>query len=131
VSVAVSSANDLANTALTAYVDATNAIVAGTAAPETIREVTSPAWADEEIAGFAVATAIDSGSETPIAVTQSDVARIRGGSSVVDVTLHVCFAAHGVATLASVRLVPRAGALVVDSIRPWEDSTWCEPSSPL
>ncbi len=126
-SVSVANAESVATAALTAYVARTNEIVSGDAAPESIAEVTSAAWSTEEIAGFAALSAIGSTVPPTVAVSQFEVARVRGAVSVVDVFLHVCFDGGGVSTLATVHLVPRAGTLVVDNIRPWEDASWCEP----
>ena len=113
--------------ALGTYVDTTNAIVAGEASPESVADVTSSTWATEELAGFAALDALDSGPQPTISVSKAEVARVRGTVAVVDVLLHVCFDGGGNLTLATLRLVPRDGVLVVDHIRPWEDSTWCEP----
>lgn len=129
VSVRTDSAPALALSAVTAYVERLNAIEAGDSPPESIAEVTSGPWSVEEIAGFAAASVIDAQSPPRIDVGRIEIARVRGRAVVVDVLMHVCFVANDTSTLTSVRLVPRTGTLVVDEIRPWEDSTWCVPSS--
>jgi hypothetical protein len=131
VSVTTESVPELAAAAIDRYVARTNAILAGAAKPESIAEVTSSAWAAEEIAGYAVATAIDSSAGTAIRSTKSEIARVRGTVAVIDVTMHVCFSSAYSVTLVSMQLAPRDGTLVVDSIRPWEDSTWCTPAEQL
>jgi hypothetical protein len=128
VSVTTESVPELAATAIDRYVAQTNAILTGEAKPESIAEVTSGTWAAEEIAGYAVATALEPSVNPTLHSTKSEIARVRGTVTVVDVTMHVCFASANSLTLVSVRLVPREGSLVVDSIRPWEDSTWCAPT---
>lgn len=127
VSVSADTAPALAVTAMTAYVERLNAIEAGELAPESIADVTSEQWSAEEMAGFAAASVMDAHDPPHIDLGRIEVARVRGRAVVVDVLAHVCFVADGTSTLTSVRLVPRIGQLVVDDIRPWEDSTWCAP----
>lgn len=131
VSVRTDTAPALAIAAVTGYVERLNAIDAGESAPESIAEVTSEQWSAEEMAGFAAASVMDAHDPPRIDLGRIEVARVRGRAVVVDVVVHVCFLADGTSTLTSVRLVPRTGTLVVDDIRPWEDSTWCAPPAQL
>lgn len=126
----VTTIDEAVSTALERYVDVSNLIASdGGARPERIESVTTPAWAVEEKAGYRVLAALDPETATTIDIVKTEIAFVRGVHVVVDAYVHVCFRGGEQVTLATVRLVPVDGDLVVDNIEAWEESMWCGVAS--
>lgn len=128
-SVAVIDVEILVGNLLTEYVEHTNDIIRG-GDPESMREVTTPEWAIEELKGFDALRAM--GVEAPLAsVTRFEVTATRGRNVLVDAIVAVCFGGGSEPRGVSMHAIPRNGDLVVSAITPWEDSSWCTASPSL
>lgn len=131
-SVAVTDLELRAAQTLEGYIETSNHIAenhgAGASAMD---EWTTPDWAIEERAGFAALSALPETDVPPrITLGRWEVAAERGRTVLVDALVHACLAMDASPVLVSIRLIPRAGSLVIDDVRPWEDSTWClEPAA--
>jgi len=128
--VLVSDAEELIATTLDAYIDVTNRIVSGDAPIEEINDLTTTEWAVEETNGFAALEALG-GKAVTVSMTRWQLTAMRGRHTVVDAVVSACLGGAASQTHVTVHLMPRVGALVIDEISPWEDSTWCAVSSSL
>jgi hypothetical protein len=129
-SVLVADAEALIGLALDTYIDVTNRIVSGDAPAEAIDDLTTPEWAIEEANGFAALNALG-GRAAPVAMTRWQLTAMRGRHTFVDALVSACLGGVTTQTHVTVRMVPRDGAIVIDEISPWEDSTWCAVSPSL
>ena len=112
------------------YVEITNHIVSGDAPVATINDLTTPEWAIEESNGFAALTALGPNAAT-VSMSRWQLTAMRGRHTVVDALVSACLGSATTQFHVTVRLIPRNGALVIDEISPWEDSTWCTVSPSL
>jgi len=129
-SVLTSDAEALIGLTLDSYIDVTNQIVSGDAPVAAINDLTSPDWAIEEANGFAALDALGANAAT-VSMTRWQVTTMRGNHTFVDALVSACLGGAASQTHVTVRLMPRDGALVIDEISPWEDSTWCAVSPSL
>ena len=123
-SVLVSDAETLVEETLKDYIDVTNQIVAGDLPVSAINELTTPEWAIEEASGFAALDVLD-GNEPTVSMARWQLTAMRGRHTLVDALVSACLGSATTQMHVTVRLVPRDGAIVIDEISPWEDSTWC------
>jgi hypothetical protein len=129
-SVLTSDAEELIGETLNDYVEVTNQIVSGNAPVEAMNDLTTPEWAIEEAAGFAALDALD-GNVPTVSMARWQLTAMRGRHTLVDALVSACLGSTTTQLHVTVRLVPRDGAIVIDEISPWEDSTWCAVSPSL
>jgi hypothetical protein len=129
-SVLVTDAEALIGSTLDTYIDVTNRIVSGDAPAEAIDNLTTPEWAIEEANGFAALNALG-GKAATVAMTRWQLTAMRGRHTVVDALVSACLGSVATQTHVTIRMVPRDGAIVIDEISPWKDSTWCAVSPSL
>ncbi len=123
-SVLVADAETLIESTLDEYIFVTNRIVSGDTPADAINDLTTPEWAIEEANGFLALDALG-GKAEPVVMTRWQLTAMRGRHTFVDALVSTCLGSATVQTHATVRMVPRDGAIVIDEISPWEDSTWC------
>jgi hypothetical protein len=123
-SVLVADAETLIESTLDEYIFVTNRIVSGDAPADAINDLTTPEWAIEEADGFLALDALG-GKAQPVVMTRWQLTAMRGRHTFVDALVSTCLGSATAQTHATVRMVPRDGAIVIDEISPWEDSTWC------
>ena len=129
-SVLVADAEALIGLTLDSYIDVTNRIASGDAPTEAINDVTTPEWAVEEANGFAALKAVG-GKPVTVSMSRWQLTAMRGRHTVVDAVVSACLGGPSSQTHVTVVLTPRDGALVINEISPWEDSTWCTVSPSL
>jgi hypothetical protein len=129
-SVLISDAEELIGATLNDYVEVTNQIVSGDAPVAAINDLTTPEWAIEEATGFAALDALDGNAPT-VSMARWQLTAMRGQHTLVDALVSACLGSTTTQLHVTVRLVPRDGAIVIDEISPWEDSTWCAVSPSL
>jgi len=112
------------------YVEVTNHIVSGDAPVAAINDLTTPEWAVEEANGFATLDVLGESAAT-ISMARWQLTAMRGRHTLVDALVSACLGSVTTQMHVTIRLVPRNGAVVIDEISPWEDSTWCAVSPSL
>ena len=126
-SVLIVDAEALIEATLKKYVEVTNRIVSGDAPVVAINDLTTPEWAIEEANGFAALDVLDA-SEATVSMPRWQLTAMRGRHTFVDALVSACLGSATTQMHVTVRMVPRDGAIVIDEISPWEDSTWCAVS---
>ena len=129
-SVLISDAAVLIGATLKEYVDVTNHIVSGDAPVSAINDLTTPEWSIEEAAGFEALDALG-GSAAAVSMARWQLTSMRGRHTLVDAIVSACLGSPTTQMHVTVRLIPRDGAIIIDEISPWEDSTWCAMSPSL
>jgi hypothetical protein len=129
-SVLVADAELLIGATLKHYIEVTNQIMSGDTPVSAINDLTTPEWAIEESNGFAALTALGPTAAT-VSMSRWQLTAMRGRHTMVDALVSACLGSATTQFHVTVRLIPRNGALVIDEISPWEDSTWCTVSSSL
>jgi hypothetical protein len=134
-------AAELAEAAVREYLEVSSAIAAaGGENTDSIDDVVSAAWRDEELAGFRAISELGVIPQGTPALVKLEVAALAGVSSVSEAIVHVCTSTDGVAVIdndgvalpvepevhrLTVFVVAHNERFVVDGVELEEDTSWC------